>query len=81
MNRNQNLADSLTDAIRQHGEVIRGHDHVHPDRNDCGGVGGCALMRAEHDAETRVINRLEQFARTTGVKVTIRVDSVVRGAA
>lgn len=33
------------------------------DRNDCGGVGGCGLMRAEHDAEVEVIACLESAAR------------------
>lgn len=25
------------------------HDKIHPDRNDCGGVGGCTMMRAARD--------------------------------
>lgn len=57
------LSEMTLDAIRRHADVVRGHDAVHPDRNDCGGVGGCNLMRAEHDAEVEVIGRLVETAR------------------
>jgi len=59
------LAEYVLDSIRQHADVVRGHDAVHPDRNDCGGVGGCALMRAEHDAEVAIIAALVDRARQT----------------
>lgn len=58
-----NMTDGLQDAIRQHADVIVGHDAVHPDRDACGGVGGCALMRAEVDAEQDIRDRLEGLAR------------------
>jgi hypothetical protein len=58
-----NLEQSVLDSERQHADVVVGHDAVHPDRNDCGGVGGCALMRAEVDAERRVIDTLQAIAR------------------
>lgn len=54
----------LADAIRQHADVVRGHDAVHPDRADCGGVGSCGLMRAEHEAEVEIINMLVRSARS-----------------
>jgi hypothetical protein len=50
--------------------VIVGHDAVHLDRNDCGGVGGCALMRAEVDAERTLLEALEALARH-GIRVAI----------
>lgn len=56
-------AENLTDLIRQHADVVRGHDTVHPDRFGCGGVGGCALMRAEHDAEAEIVKALARAAR------------------
>lgn len=56
-------AENATQAIKEHAEVVRGHDAVHPDRSDCGGLGNCALMRAEHDAEEAVIERLAHAAR------------------
>lgn len=56
-------AANLTERIRQHADVVRGHDAVHPDRNACGGVGGCALMRTEHHTETEVIDALVDAAR------------------
>lgn len=35
------------------------HDKQHPDRNVCGGVGGCPMMRAAHDLERRMQDALE----------------------
>lgn len=57
------LKEHRDDAIRQHADVVRGHDAVHPNRSDCGGMGGCALMRAEHEAEQEVIRLLVAAAR------------------
>lgn len=59
----RNVREHIADVIRQHADVVRGHDAVHPNRSDCGGVGGCALMRAEHRAETEVIDVLTRAAR------------------
>lgn len=56
--------EHLLETIRQHADVVVGHDAVHPDRNDCGGVGGCGLMRAEHDAEVEIIDVLIRMARS-----------------
>lgn len=59
-----NVVLNTQEAIRQHADVVRGHDAVHPDRDACGGVGGCGLMRAECDAEQEVVRLLEVVART-----------------
>lgn len=37
------------------------HDRMHPDRNECGGVGGCTLMRAAADLEQQMITELESW--------------------
>ncbi|MGI5223587.1 hypothetical protein [Actinoallomurus sp. CA-142502] len=39
------------------------HDQIHPDRDDCGGVGACVMMRAAHDLETRMQDALESWRR------------------
>lgn len=59
----ENFSINLTDTLRQHINLVRGHDAVHPDRADCGGLGSCALMRAEHDSEEEVISFLESCAK------------------
>lgn len=58
-----NLVAGLQDAIRQHADVVVAHDHVHADRGTCGGLGACALMRAEHDAEEEITDRIRLCAR------------------
>lgn len=37
------------------------HDKMHPDRGDCGGVGGCPMMRAAVDAEHTMISLLNKW--------------------
>lgn len=69
-------AENLAEDFRQYADVVRGHDAVHPDRNDCGGVGGCALMRAEHDAQEAITDRLEHAARRGKL---LRFEVVSRG--
>lgn len=56
-------AERVTDVIRQHADVVRGHDAVHPDRSACGGIGSCGLRRAEHDAEQEILDALTHAAR------------------
>lgn len=34
------------------------HDKMHPDRDQCGGVGACPMMMAAHENETRLIDLL-----------------------
>lgn len=68
------IAERLTDSIRQRADVVRGHDAVHRNRSDCGGIGACALMRAEHDAETEVNEWLDRAARHS-VALTVEAAS------
>lgn len=55
--------ERLAHAIRDHADVVKAHDTVHPDRSDCGGVGNCSLMRTEVETEREVISLLEHVAR------------------
>lgn len=44
--------------------VIEGqHDKMHPDRNECGGVGGCSMMAAAVDLEHNMIIALNQWRK------------------
>lgn len=50
------------DALAERWRVIEGeHDRIHPDRNDCGGVGGCSMMRAAVDREHEMIEALNEW--------------------
>jgi hypothetical protein len=55
--------DVLNLLLTNHRNLVVGHDHVHPDRSDCGGVGRCALMLAEHQAEKELLDCLARLAR------------------
>lgn len=39
------------------------HDRMHPDRSDCGGVGGCPMMREAVDIEHKLINLLDVWRK------------------
>lgn len=58
------MLDNLQAAVRDHSAVLRGHDAVHPDRDVCGGVGGCRLMLAEHETARDAVDLLERLARS-----------------
>jgi hypothetical protein len=37
------------------------HDKIHPDRSECGGIGGCSLMLAAHDLKTEMIDAINEW--------------------
>lgn len=37
------------------------HDKHHPDRSECGGVGGCSMMAAAVDLEHEMIDQLNAW--------------------
>lgn len=37
------------------------HDQIHPDRSDCGGVGGCPMMLRAHRLEEEMHTALDQW--------------------
>lgn len=44
------------------------HDPIHPDRDECGGVGGCPMMFAAVQLEARMIDELTEWRRSTAVR-------------
>lgn len=74
----QNIADNLNLALKNYTNVVLAHDHVHPDRDECGGVGGCALMMTEHTVGEDVQDGIEYAARSgfnIGVNLTPRTEN------
>lgn len=55
--------DTLVTQFRQLRDIVRGHDAVHPDRSECGGVGTCRLLKAEVQLETEIVANLTDLAR------------------
>lgn len=50
------------DGLAQRWAVIENeHDRHHPDRNECGGVGGCSMMFAATGLEQEMIDALEEW--------------------
>lgn len=43
------------------------HDQIHPDRDECGGIGGCTMMAAAHDLRTQMREQLDNW-RTRGTR-------------
>lgn len=40
------------------------HDRIHPDRSDCGGVGGCTMMAAAVDLKHEMVDALGDWRVT-----------------
>jgi len=67
MTRPRNYLEENTGlAVLDYVEIVVAHDVVHPDRDVCGGVGGCVLMMAEHKASEKVRDFLDSLARVGG---------------
>ena len=62
------LQKAVNDLINVH----LAHDAVHPDRDECGGIGGCALMKCEHHQEQEVIEEIVETGRA-GYLVSVTV--------
>ena len=60
------LEENASVAVLDYVEVVMAHDAIHPDRNVCGGVGGCVLMMSEHEASETVRAYLDSLARIGG---------------
>ena len=63
------IHENASDLLRQYRDVLRGHDHVHPDRNACGGIGRCALLRAESDLTDELLELIRTASRVSTVTV------------
>ena len=37
------------------------HDEKHPNRSDCGGVGGCSMMYMAHTLEEKMVDALTEW--------------------
>jgi galactokinase len=67
MSRQQDqLEENTSLAVQAYVEVVMAHDAIHPNRNVCGGVGGCVLMMAEHEASEKVRDFLDSLAHIGG---------------
>lgn len=52
------------DAAASRWATLEGeHDLIHPDRSDCGGVGGCSMMLAAHRLEECMHDALEAWRK------------------
>ena len=65
-----NVAVNLTSDLHALADLVRAHDTVHPDRDMCGGVGRCLMMRTEVDAETSLLPRLVDAVIRYGLVLT-----------
>jgi hypothetical protein len=41
--------------------IENAHDREHPDRDRCGGVGGCTMMLIAHQLESDMIGQLDAW--------------------
>jgi hypothetical protein len=54
------------DQLAQRWAILENeHDREHPDRNQCGGVGSCTMMRAAHTLETDLVELLTHWRLDT----------------
>jgi hypothetical protein len=74
MKKPPNIVINAETQINQLLDLIVGHDSVHRDRNECGGVGGCLMLMAEAEAETEIGDLLAGIARS-GLRLSLAVSA------
>lgn len=68
----KNLIANTEHEIRNFLEAVQAHYAIHPDKDICGGVGGCSLLMLEHQQGQEIVLILETLART-GEDFTLNV--------
>lgn len=51
------------DLVRAWATLEDQHDRIHPDRNECGGVGGCAMMFAAVGLQNEIVQEMHEWRR------------------
>lgn len=52
------------DTLAEEWRVIENaHDRQHPNRDQCGGVGGCSLMFAASELESEMVEALNEWRK------------------
>lgn len=65
----QNLEAELNTLL----DLYQAHDSVHPDKNVCGGVGACLMMRTESEQEDEITETyLRQIAHRYRLRIEVR---------
>lgn len=60
-----NQYGSKFDSIFERWMVIEGeHDRLHPERSQCGGVGGCSMMFVASQLENEMLEELTEQRRS-----------------
>ena len=54
VNLRPNIVQNLEAELNTLLDLYRAHDSVHPDKDVCGGVGGCLMMRTEGEQEQEI---------------------------
>lgn len=57
------------------------HDKMHPDRSECGGVGGCPMMASAVDIEHKLIDLLELWRRRKAAPTEVLFGADAHGGA
>lgn len=55
------------DRLAETWAVVEGeHDKLHPERGECGGIGGCTMMLAAHRLSEAMLGELEDWRLSRG---------------
>lgn len=67
-----NILQSYEHDLRALMDLYAAHDRQHPDKDGCGGVGSCLMMRTEVEAEQELERRLREMA-DEGIRLRLEV--------
>lgn len=68
-----NLVANFEDELNQYLDLVEAHSKLHPDRDQCGGIGACLMMRTEVDQENELTETYLRQLADSGVRLTVGV--------
>lgn len=69
-----NLVLNFEEEPNQYLTMLRAHDSIHPEREECGGVGGCRLLFNEATQEQELTERYLPQISSSGYRLRVTVD-------
>lgn len=71
MSKRPNIVQNYEADLNSLLDLYVAHDHLHPDKNECGGVGRCLMMRTEVQTEQQLEELLHKIAYLGRLRIEV----------
>jgi len=70
-----NIVLNFEEELNQYLNLVQAHNAIHPDRDECGGVGKCLMMRTECQQEQELFGRYLAGIADAGYRLHVTIRS------